>query len=68
MNRNLLLFLLLFFAVAIEGVFGIDTTKQESVQCKPSQTCAMASSERSELMMAGFELKNMECYPRNDSN
>jgi len=68
MNRNLLLFLLLFLAVVVEGVFGSSMTKHEVAKCKPSQSCAIAGCEQSELMMAGFEMKNMECFPRNDSN
>jgi hypothetical protein len=68
MNRNVLLFLLLFLAVIVEGFFGGGATRHEEVKCKPSSACAMAGCERSELMMAGFEIKNMECNSANDSN
>ena len=70
MNRNLFLFLLLFVFLLIECVLGASYRNDPKVEAKKSKppSTSVVGIERPDLMMARYELQNLDWYLRSDSN
>ena len=70
MNRNLFLFLLLFVFLLIECVLGASYRNDPKVKVEKVKTPTrpVAGIERPDLMMARYELQNLDWYSRSESN